>query len=352
MAHTEIATLVRSLPWIALGPVVAGVLGWRLGRGKIRFATNGPLLRSAAAAARRIADTICGGREQALNERLGFDSKARLLIVHADDLGIAQSVNAAFFQGFAAGLINSGSAIVPSPWFSEIAAFSRSHPDADIGLHLTLTSEKGGKCWPSVAPPAQVSSLVDPKGCLPQAWTADTCSHATQIEIELRAQIEKAYASGLRPTHLDSHQFRLQWSNASLFEIYLRLSRQYRLPVLVSREWFAKFPYLKSLARRHDIVLDRIVVIRNDVRPEDWPRFYRRQLESLPAGVTAILMHPGHDDEELRSCFAERASYGAAWRKRDLDFFTSEECRALLTEQEIKLITWREIMHRLGRGNA
>lgn len=304
------------------------MLGWRMG------------LKRIVAFARH-------GREKTLSERLGLGPNERFLIVHADDLGLARSVNSAFITGFATGLINSGSVMVPSPWFEEIAAFSRSHPEADIGLHLTLTSERADRAWMSVAPPEQVPSIVDRDGCLLESWTAENLRYPGEIEIELRAQIERAYAAGLHPTHLDCHQFRLQWSNSHLLAVYLRLSREYRLPILVSREWFSRFPHIKAVLNRDDIVLDRIVVIRNDVRPENWSQFYRRKLESLPPGITAMLIHPGIDDEELRSFFGDRLGYGAAWRNRDYDFFTSEEFRELLAKQRIRLITWREITGRL-----
>src|ERR1043165_8247918 len=79
--------------------------------------------------------------KQTTLERLGYPPDTKLLIIHADDLGMAHSVNAASVKAFDNGGINSGSIMVPCPWFSEIAAYARSHPETDLGLHLTLTSE-------------------------------------------------------------------------------------------------------------------------------------------------------------------------------------------------------------------
>src|ERR1700737_2107772 len=76
-----------------------------------------------------------------LLERLGYPADAKLLIVHADDLGMARSVNAATIKAFESRLVNSASIMVPGPWLPEIAAYARQHPEADLGLHLTLTSE-------------------------------------------------------------------------------------------------------------------------------------------------------------------------------------------------------------------
>src|SRR6478736_5433378 len=74
-------------------------------------------------------------------ERLGHPKNAKLLILHADDIGVAHSENAASFDALDKGIVNSGSIMMPTPWMTEAAEYARSHPDADLGVHLTVTSE-------------------------------------------------------------------------------------------------------------------------------------------------------------------------------------------------------------------
>ena len=292
--------------------------------------------------------TAIGPRHRNLAERLGYDLATRLLIVHADDFGMAQAVNAAIIKGFETGLINSASAMVPCAWFPEVVAFARSRPEADLGLHLTLTSERAGYRWGPSAPMSKVPSLVDQYGYFHQKWTANTRINAWEVEIELRAQIERAYAAGLRPTHLDSHQTKLQLSGRRLFEVCVNLGREYGLPVFVSRDWVTRFPYLNSLTTAGDVVIDRIVAIVSEIPPQSWGVYYRQAIESLIPGVTQFVIHPGLNSPELQTLCNDHPAWGAAWRQRDFDFFTSNEFRNLLAKHDIKLITWREIKARLG----
>jgi predicted glycoside hydrolase/deacetylase ChbG (UPF0249 family) len=283
------------------------------------------------------------GVAQTLVERLGYPPGTKLIVVHADDLGETHSVNAAAIKALQGGTINSASLMVPCPWFPEMADYAKSHPDADFGLHLTLTSERVYYRWGPVAPADKVPSLVDQNGYFHHEWKEGEHIDAKEVEIELRAQIERALAMGVRPTHLDSHQYRLIMNGKELFDTVLRLAHEYKLPVFVARDWFADHPYLQASLGPSDIVLDHTVTIEPEIPPEKWAEFYLNELKNLKPGVTEFVIHPGYDDDELRAATRERSSWGSAWRQRDYDFFISDQFREILAQQKIKLITWREL---------
>jgi predicted glycoside hydrolase/deacetylase ChbG (UPF0249 family) len=148
---------------------------------------------------------------------------------------------------------------------------------------------------------------------------------------------------GVRPTHLDSHQYRLDSTGQELFEVALRLAHQYKLPFFVTRDWFADYPYLASALGPHDVIIDHTITIEANVPPEKWADYYKNALRNLQPGVTELVIHLAYDDAEMRAATRERDTWGAAWRQRDFDFFTSSYFRNLIQDQHIKLVTWRQI---------
>jgi len=280
---------------------------------------------------------------KSLAEKLGYARDAKLVIVHADDLGVTHSVNAASIEGLETGLVNSASIMVPCPWFPEMADYAKSHRDADLGLHLTLTSERVFYRWGPVAARDRIPSLIDANGYFHLNWTDATHIDAKEVELELRAQVEKALAMGVRPTHLDSHQYRLFENGKEIFQSALRVAHDYKLPLFVVRDWLVDRPYLEPSLGPDDLVVDHTVTIGPEVPAEKWADFYTGALKNLQPGVTVFIIHLAFDDGEMRAATRERDTWGAAWRQRDFNFFTSAQFRALLKERNINLVTWRQL---------
>ncbi len=285
-----------------------------------------------------------------LVERLGYPRDTKLLIVHGDDLGMAHSINAASIKAFETGLVSSGSIMVPCAWLPEIAAYARSHPQADLGLHLTLTSEWSLYRWGPVLGKDRVPTLLDSSGYFyPLESEAAAHIDVKEAEAEVRAQIARAKALGIQPTHLDSHMGTLYQSKA-LFEILFRVARENKLPVRVSQQMFASASFLPTILQPDDVVIDSIITIEPSVTPEGWSKYYTDAIKNLQPGVSEMVVHLAYDDEEMKGVAFDHPNWGAAWRQRDFEFLTSDAFRKLLQENNVRLTTWREVGKLAGRS--
>ena len=279
---------------------------------------------------------------RSIAERLGHPANAKLLILHADDLGVAHSVNAASFDALDKGAISSASVMVPTPWISEVATYAKTHPNADLGLHLTLTSEWQTYKWGSVASSDKVPSLLDSTGTFPSDVPPFAArARPAEVERELRAQIERALALGIRPTHVDSHMGALFFSTPEIFRVYAKVAREYRLPFLALAG--GPFAALRPFLLDGDVLLDAVVMAGPDVPRDQWKAFYLNAVGNLKPGLTEMIVHLGYDDAELRAVTVNHEPYGSAWRQRDYDVVTSPEFRKALRDNNVVLVTWKEL---------
>jgi predicted glycoside hydrolase/deacetylase ChbG (UPF0249 family) len=278
---------------------------------------------------------------KSIAERLGHPANSKLLILHADDLGAAHSVDVASFDALEKGAISSASIMVPTPWITEVAAYARAHPNADLGLHLTLTSEWETYRWGSVEPADKVTSLLDSSGTFPndEKFVAARAK-PVEAEREIRAQIERALALGIRPTHLDSHMGSL-FTTPELIATYVKVAHEYRLPFLALKGTPLAAPQAGLTPR--DIVLDAVIIAGREVPRDQWKEFYLNSVANLKPGLTEIIVHLGSDDSELRAVTVNHEAYGSAWRERDYDVVTSPEFKKALQDNHVILVTWKEL---------
>jgi chitin disaccharide deacetylase len=275
-------------------------------------------------------------------QRLGYPPDAKLLIIHADDLAVAHSEDVASFDALDQNAVTSASIMVPCPWLGEVADYAKVHPDADLGLHLTLTSEWKTYRWGPVESKDKVPSLLDPSGYLwPDTPQAIRALKADEAEREIRAQIERAIAMGIHPTHLDSHMATL-FSRPDLFAVYVKVAHEYKLPFLAFIAPNAPAE-LSSVLSAGDLLLDSVVIASPPIQPSDWKNFYANTIRSLKPGLTELIVHLGHDNDELQSVMVDHLDYGSAWRQRDYDVVTSPEFKKLLAENHVILIRWKDL---------
>lgn len=292
-------------------------------------------------------------------ERLGYPSGKRVLILHADDVGMCYEANEATKHYFSEGAIQSAALMVPCPWFNEMASWYKEHPELDIGLHLAMNSEWKYYRWGPVAPREQVPGMVDPDGYLwrdvPQTAIKAT---AAEIEKEIRAQIERAKSRGIEPSHIDTHMGTL-YARPDYTAAYLKVAEEYRIPAMVvewsdaSREALRKrgLPLSQALT---DLIngyslpkLDFFDAVPNGENYEDKRQKFFDLVRSLPPGITEIIFHPSVETEGLRHITN-------SWQQRvwESQMFTDPEVKQFFEREGILFTNWKEMMRRFDERQA
>ena len=256
---------------------------------------------------------------ETLAERLGFSAKDRVAVVHCDDIGMCHAANEGAFEALANGPATCGSVMVPCPWFAEAARRARENPGLDLGVHLTLGSEYPQYRWGPVAGAAAVPSRVDEEGCFPRtAGEVVEQAKPEEVEVELRAQLERALAAGIDVTHLDAHQGTCLMPPFA--PVYAALARRYRLALFIVR------PDAQALALLGRESAPSLYSALIDFAPGDGEAHNARRLAGLGVGINYLVCHPARGGEELSAITPdahardfERSFYGGDAGRRALE---------------------------------
>lgn len=291
-------------------------------------------------------------QSKGIAQRIGFDKNTKLLIIHADDIGLAHSVNTATIKAFEDGGINSASIMVPCPWFPEIAAYAKAHTKYDFGLHLTLNAEWENYRWGGVSSATEIPSLLDENEFFYRS-VEEIVKYANpnEVEKELIAQVERALAFGVKPTHLDNHMGSL-FSTPELFQIYLKIGKMYNLPVFIPMAAKNHYPELMELAGDHQVIVDKYMMMNTNRPVTEWNDFYLDIIQQLKPGLNELIVHLAIDNSEAKAVMINHADFGSTWRQNDLNTLLSKEFKDALKDNNIKLITWKEISSLLHKMNG
>lgn len=279
--------------------------------------------------------------------RLGFHATDRVLIIHADDVGMCGATVPGLAPLLAAGTVRSASLMVPCASFPAAAAACRAMPDGDFGVHLTLTSEWRTYRWRPLSTADPQSGLIDREGYL---WNlrGAVAAHADAAAVrgEMRAQVEHARRSGVDVTHLDVHM--LAAMDERYIADYAALGRELRLPLLLVRDGLQQHNFDHSacaLARRiageweaDGLPLFDHVELMGLGEPEgDRLALAKEKIESFPRGTLGmLLLHPAVASPEL-------AEIASDWRARVADHqtFLRAELHDWLAETNTHIVTYR-----------
>lgn len=290
---------------------------------------------------------VSGQEKKTIAEQLGFPKDAKLLIVHADDLGVSHSENSSTISAFEKGAINSAAIMVPCPWFPEIAAYAIKHPEFDWGLHLTLTSEWKYFKWDGVLDSVEIPGLINEDGYFYESVEEVVkYGNAIEVEKEIRAQIERAFSYGLKPTHLDPHMNGL-FGSLDFFKTYLKIGKEYKIPVLVPTNQLHDTEIRKE-AEKYPVQVVAHIQLHPGIPANRWQNAYDSALKNMKPGLNELVLHLAFNDEEMKAVTIGKTHWwDAAWRQRDYDYITSQRFKDALKKNNIQLVTWRQIQKML-----
>lgn len=290
--------------------------------------------------------------------RLGLKDRDRAVIIHADDIGMCEATLCGLGDLLSAGIVSSGSIMVPCPWFRGAARFAADHPEADLGVHLTLTSEWPTYRWAPVSTVDAASGLLDAQGCFPATSRAvQTAGLPEAAEREMEAQIARAVEAGIHPTHADTHMGAV--AHARFMESYVNVSLRHGLPPMLLRldeaGWRAVsqdhaggslddaairrvISLTRALEERGVPLLDGIAGLSLSSDPANRMEEAKAALARLTPGLTHFIIHPARDTPELRAITS-----GWSCRAADLETFGRRELGDFIRAQGIQILGYRRL---------
>lgn len=300
--------------------------------------------------------SVMHGQEQTYAERLGWPKGTKAVIFHVDDAGMSHDSNMGARKAVEDGVATSLSIMMPCSWVPECAAWVQENAHVDAGVHLTLTSEWKRYRWAPVAGPSVVPGLVDGQGYLYHE-VLQVANHASpdEVEAEIRAQVDKALALGIHPTHLDSHMGTC--FHPKFIDRYVKVGIEKQIPVLIfgghmqhiSAEAGSFKPLLLTLASQ---VWNAGLPVIDDLvtQPTKGPDYEQRKrelialLREMKPGITEIIVHCTDPTETF-----SYISGSGRTRQAELRLMTDPDIKAFIESEGIVLTTWRQLKERRQR---
>lgn len=274
------------------------------------------------------------------------------LIVTADDLGLTPGVNRGIVRAFQDGIVTSASLLVTGSAFEEAVTLARQNPELDVGLHLTLVEER------AVLRREALPTLVDETGRFPRT-SGEFFRRAVlgriswdEVEREIEAQLALFQKTGLRLSHLNSHQHLHMFP--PVFQIVRRLTRGMdnvwirnpagpwrKSPGVRMGRWVQRLGLNLTCLSAQALHRSRIPQMPDGMYGfEVGGRLTRPALEQIlrkiPDGLYELICHPGEDDAETRTRYSH---WGYRWAE-ELEALTVPETRVVLKEQGIALTSF------------
>lgn len=293
-----------------------------------------------------------------LLKKLGYSNDDRVVIIHADDLGMCHSTIKACEDLFRNKGITSAAIMVPCPWFLSAVNLTKRLTNFDFGVHLTLTSEWKYYRWRPLSTVDMNSGLIDTQGYFhPTSEDVFQKADPTFVQQEINAQIDRAISEGIVPTHIDTHMGSV--AHPKFMFDYIQAAMTRMIPAMVFRltktEWMGLGldensatmieGYLADLEANGFPLIDHLRSMPLD-QPNDRLEIAKNIFKNLPSGITHFIIHPAVGTEELRAITPD-------WESRvgDYQLFMDDEIHNFLKQEGIQLIGYKEIQNQFMQSD-
>lgn len=263
--------------------------------------------------------------------------ETKTLLIRCDDLGMSHAVNMAFKELMESGLKFSASVMFPCNWYQEAVEILKQHPEIPVGIHLTLNAEWKNYKWGPIAGRDKVPSLVDENGYFFPSREKFFANNpkADEIEIELRAQIERAINSGIKISTVDYHMGTAveEPEHRAIVE---KLAKEYGLGI---SRYFGE----QDIESMYAVDVDK---------KKDFLSELSKNLKSNQ--VNLLVCHIGKDHPELQAMIDEN-TFGlpemSKHREAELNALLFAKQQNIFESNGIKLINYSDLINEVGLGN-
>jgi hopanoid biosynthesis associated protein HpnK len=279
------------------------------------------------------------------------------VVINADDFGLCRPVNEGIIRAHREGILTSATLMTTTPGFEEAVELAKANPRLGVGVHLNLVRGR------PLSRAEDIPGLLGPDGRFlgrPGRILRRVVSgriSAGELERELRAQVERAIASGLPLTHLDSEKHLHAFP--PVFRAVIKVARAYGFGrVRFIREYrLSRHPVQSLKAAFLSACSARV---RSDLRAEGFVNpgaFYgisnsgrmtvptlRRILGRLGEGTAEIMVHPGFETPELFEVEKEVGRYYInRFREQELRTLIDPSFPPLVRTLGLELVDFRGI---------
>jgi predicted glycoside hydrolase/deacetylase ChbG (UPF0249 family) len=289
-------------------------------------------------------------------EKLGFQKGKKILLLHCDDAGMCEVANIAVQSYILKGDVLSAAVMMPCPNAEDMVEWAKKHTNADIGVHLTLTSEWKKYRWSTITNPAKVPGLIDKEGKMwPDVPEVVMSATPKEVETEIRAQIDKMIKMGYKPSHIDTHMGTL-YGSIEFARVFFETAVKYNIPanaIDLSNKEVADYYRAAGYPINDEMIkylesyplpkLDNFTSAPQGDSYENKRDNFIKLVTALKPGVTEIIFHPAIETENLKSITG-------SWQQRvwEAQLFSDPVMKQFFKENGIELTTWTEIMKKFN----